>query len=88
MGKEFPLEPQKVAKVQTKYRRIVTESPAPGSVAILEKLRAAEARSMRGQPPVIWHRASGVNVYDPYGNMWLDFSSGAGFNCIATITQA
>jgi 4-aminobutyrate aminotransferase-like enzyme len=31
---------------------------------------------MRGQPPVIWHRASGVNVYDPYGNMWLDFSSG------------
>ena len=31
---------------------------------------------MRGQPPVIWDRAEGVNVYDAYGNMWLDFSSG------------
>ena len=76
MGKEFPLVPRKVAKVSTKYRRIVTDIPAPASVALLEKLRAEEARSMRGQPPVIWHRASGVNVYDPYGNMWLDFSSG------------
>ena len=31
---------------------------------------------MRGQPPVIWDRAERVNVYDAYGNMWLDFSSG------------
>lgn len=76
MGKEFPLTPKKVEKVDTKFRRIVTDIPAPASVPLLEKLRASEARSMRGQPPVIWHKASGVNVYDPYGNMWLDFSSG------------
>jgi 4-aminobutyrate aminotransferase-like enzyme len=31
---------------------------------------------MRGQPPVIWERAEGINVYDAYGNTWLDFSSG------------
>lgn len=76
MGKEFPLTPRKVAKVDTKYRRIVTDIPVPASVPLLEKLRANEARSMRGQPPVIWDRGLGVNVFDPYGNMWLDFSSG------------
>lgn len=31
---------------------------------------------MSGQPPVIWHKAEGVNVFDPYGNVWLDWSSG------------
>ncbi|MDD4888467.1 MAG: aspartate aminotransferase family protein [Phycisphaerae bacterium] len=76
MGKEFPLTPKKVAKVDTKFRRIVTDIPVPASVSLLEKLRANEARSMRGQPPVIWDHAKGVNVFDPYGNMWLDFSSG------------
>ena len=76
MGKEFPLTPKQVAKVETKYRRIVTDIPVPASVPLLEKLRANEARSMRGQPPVIWHKGAGVNIYDPYGNMWLDFSSG------------
>ncbi len=76
MGKEFPLTPKKVARIDSKFRRIVTDIPAPASVPLLEKLRANEARSMRGQPPVIWHKATGVNVFDPYGNMWLDFSCG------------
>jgi acetylornithine/succinyldiaminopimelate/putrescine aminotransferase len=31
---------------------------------------------MSGQPLVVWDRAEGVNVYDKWGNMWLDFSSG------------
>jgi 4-aminobutyrate aminotransferase / (S)-3-amino-2-methylpropionate transaminase / 5-aminovalerate transaminase len=31
---------------------------------------------MRGQPPVIWHRAEGFQVWDPYGNCWIDWSSG------------
>jgi 4-aminobutyrate aminotransferase-like enzyme len=31
---------------------------------------------MLGQPPVIWDRAEGFQVYDPYGNKWLDWSSG------------
>jgi len=31
---------------------------------------------MEGQPPVVWDRAEGCQVYDKYGNMWLDFSSG------------
>lgn len=69
-------EPRKVAHVETKYRRVVTEFPAPESLAVLEKLQKHELRAMAGQPPVIWDRAEGFQVYDPYGNMWLDWSSG------------
>ena len=42
---------------------------------VLEKLRQYEPRSMGGQPPVVWDRAEGIQVYDRWGNMWLDWSS-------------
>ncbi|MCM8808751.1 MAG: aspartate aminotransferase family protein [Candidatus Omnitrophica bacterium] len=76
MGKEFPLIPKKVKKVETKYRKIITDIPVPESIPVLEKLREYEPISMSGQPPIIWDKAIGINVYDKYGNMWLDFSSG------------
>ena len=76
MGKEFSIEPKEVAHVDTKYRRIQTKLPAPESVATLEALRNVEPISMRGQPPIVWDRAEDVQVYDKYGNMWLDWSSG------------
>ena len=75
-GKTFDLTPRDVPRVQTKYRRVVTKLPAPGSLPVLEKLRANEPVSMTGQPPVVWDRAEGVQVYDAHGNVWLDFSSG------------
>jgi 4-aminobutyrate aminotransferase-like enzyme len=31
---------------------------------------------MRGQPPIVWDRAEGFQVYDAYGNQWIDWSSG------------
>ncbi|HEY3319455.1 MAG TPA: aspartate aminotransferase family protein [Planctomycetota bacterium] len=74
--KEFPLIPEKVPPVETKYRRICTEIPVAASVPLLEKLRAMEPRSMGGQPPVIWDGGEGCIVRDAYGNRWLDFSSG------------
>jgi 4-aminobutyrate aminotransferase-like enzyme len=39
-------------------------------------MRAAEPRSMGGQPPIVWDHGEGACVSDPYGNTWLDFSSG------------
>lgn len=74
--KEFPLTPQDVPPVETKYRRIVTQIPHPESAAMLEKLRALEPRSMGGQPPVVWDHGDGFTVGDAHGNTWLDFSSG------------
>lgn len=76
MGKEFSIAPRAVARVETDYRRIVTPLPHPDSVATLERLRRHEPQSMRGQPPVVWHRAEDIFVFDPYGNRWLDWSSG------------
>lgn len=31
---------------------------------------------MQGQAPMVWDKAEGFNVYDPWGNKWLDWSSG------------
>ena len=76
MGKEFSITPRAVARVETKYRRIVTALPHPDSVPTLEKLRQFEPQSMRGQPPLVWDRAEDMFVYDKYGNRWLDWSSG------------
>lgn len=69
-------QPCPVQRVETRYRRIMTSIPVPESLAVLEKLRKYEPEAMGGQPPVVWDRAEGVNVFDRWGNMWLDWSSG------------
>ncbi|MHB8901364.1 MAG: aspartate aminotransferase family protein [Thermoguttaceae bacterium] len=74
MGQD--LTPRKVDRVETKFRRIVTDIPVPESVPVLERLRSFEPRSMSGQPPVVWDHAEGFQVFDRWGNKWLDWSSG------------
>jgi len=71
----FTHKPQAVPHVKTKFRRIVTPLPVPESLPLLERLYAIESRSMHGQLPVIWDRAEGFQVFDAWGNCWLDFSS-------------
>jgi len=70
------LEPIEVPKVETRYRRIVTPLPVPESIPIFETLQRHEPRSMGTQVPIVWDRAEGFQVYDPYGNCWIDFTSG------------
>jgi 4-aminobutyrate aminotransferase / (S)-3-amino-2-methylpropionate transaminase / 5-aminovalerate transaminase len=74
--KEFPLRPEPVPPIETRYRRIRTAIPVPESIPLLEKLRELEPRSMGGQPPIVWHHGQGATISDRYGNTWLDFSSG------------
>jgi 4-aminobutyrate aminotransferase/diaminobutyrate-pyruvate transaminase/4-aminobutyrate aminotransferase/(S)-3-amino-2-methylpropionate transaminase len=76
MAREFSLTPKRVPRVETQFRRIVTELPAPQSVPILERLYKYEPVAMRGQPPIVWDHAEGFQVYDAYGNQWIDWSSG------------
>jgi len=73
---EYPLEPIPVKFIETKNRRICTQIPVPESISILKQLQEVEPRSMRGQPLVVWDHAEGVNIYDKWGNKWLDLSSG------------
>ena len=62
--------------IDTPLRRIVTEVPVPASLPTLEKLHRFEPVAMRGQPPIVWDRAEGFQVWDAYGNRWIDWSSG------------
>jgi 4-aminobutyrate aminotransferase-like enzyme len=70
--KVVPTEP-----VDTQFRCIKTSIPAPESIPEIERLRATEPQSMTGLAPIIWHRATGFQVEDPYGNRWIDLTSGA-----------
>ena len=74
-GLGFSHTPKEVKKINTKYRTIVTKIPVPESIPILEKVYETESHSMHGQLPIIWDSAQGVQVYDSWGNKWLDFSS-------------
>lgn len=76
MAEEVFPSPRAVPHVDTAYRRICTEFPVPESLPILRKLASHELRAMAGQAPVIWDRAEGFQVYDAWGNKWLDWSSG------------
>jgi 4-aminobutyrate aminotransferase / (S)-3-amino-2-methylpropionate transaminase / 5-aminovalerate transaminase len=70
------LEPRTVPEIRTKFRRIITDLPAPASLPILTRLKQNEPRAMFCQPPVLWDRAKDFQVYDAFGNMWLDWTSG------------
>ena len=74
-GLGFSHEPKIVAKVSTAYRTIATAIPVPESIPILNRLYETESHSMHGQLPIIWDRAEGFQVFDAWGNKWLDFSS-------------
>lgn len=76
MGKEFDTTPRNVPAVSTRHRRIQTAIPHPDSLTTLDLLRRLEPVSMRGMPPIVWHHAEDVSVFDNYGNQWLDWSSG------------
>jgi len=73
---KYNLTPVEVPKIKTKYRCIKTKLPVPESLSIFNDLSESEPQSMMGQPPVIWDRAEGFQVYDKWGNVWIDWSSG------------
>jgi 4-aminobutyrate aminotransferase-like enzyme len=73
---EYILEPADVPKFETRFRKICTPIPALESIPILKRLKDIEIRSMQLQPPIIWSKARDINVFDRYGNKFIDWSSG------------
>ena len=63
-------------KINTQYRKIVREIPVPESMEVLNVLRQYEPKGLGERLPVVWDKAEGFQVYDKYGNMWLDWTSG------------
>jgi 4-aminobutyrate aminotransferase/(S)-3-amino-2-methylpropionate transaminase len=76
MVRLFDLTPHPVPPIETRLRRVVTKLPVPESLPILEALHRHEPLSMQGQPPIVWDRAEGFQVFDAWGNCWIDWSSG------------
>lgn len=71
----FNFEPKKVKKINSKYRNINTLIPAPGTKEVFDRLERVESRSMHGQLPIIWNKASDFSVFDIADNRWIDFTS-------------
>ena len=61
---------------------VTTTPPGPASLALLERLRAAEAPAAhalgRGDLPPVWTSAQGALVWDADGNRYVDFCAGFG----------
>jgi 4-aminobutyrate aminotransferase-like enzyme len=71
----FSRIPKKILSVKTIHRSMQGSFPHPNSIDILNDLANFESRSMHGQMPVVWSSASDYQVFDPYGNIWIDFTS-------------
>ena len=72
----FHRKPKKVPAVHTKNRVICTDIPVPESMEIIERSLKNEPQSMNNQLYAIWDHAEGFNVFDKWGNKWIDMSSG------------
>ncbi len=72
---KFNLEPREVAKVETHNRCIRTKIPAPDSIKLIDELKKYESTNATEQLPIIWDKALNHQIYDPYGNIWIDFTS-------------
>ena len=70
------LYPEAVPVINTVYRQIKTKIPVPESIDVIRRIRELEPFSLSGQMPIIWENATGSSVCDPYGNKWIDFTSG------------
>ena len=62
-------------EIHTRFRRITSSIPHPDSIAVMKRLEETEPRSMSGFSEILWDRAEGFQVYDAYGNQWIDFTS-------------
>ena len=74
-GYSFSREPKVVPALETKFRKISTQIPAPGTKEIISRLEKTESRSMQGQFPIIWDKAEDFSVFDIAGNKFIDFTS-------------
>ena len=71
----YSLEPVEVPHIDTNYRTIKTKLPVPESLPDLRAVEEVGAAVDDGPAPIIWHKAEGFIVSDPWGNRWIDWSS-------------
>lgn len=77
LSSTFHLDPEETPTIETRYRKITTPLPAPGTIADLRRAASLFPRVNCYQPPIIWDSADGFTVRDRAGNQWIDFTSTA-----------
>ena len=73
----FLRKPEETQKIETRYRRIVTTIPACNTLDQMAASVDLFPQVNCYQPPILWDRAEGFQIYDSAGNRWIDFSSTA-----------
>src|SRR3989344_2780578 len=67
----------KVPVIKTKFRRIQTRIPVPESLVLLKEMKKYEVSDMyTHELPIFWDKTDDFQVYDKWGNKWIDFTSG------------
>ena len=61
--------------IETKYRRIVTAIPNPQDAEIIGQIAGLESEQSNRELPVVWDRADDFQIYDRWGNCWIDMTS-------------
>ncbi len=72
---KFNLDSRELDKIKTNHRCIKTELPVKESIKLLDQLKQYESTNAIEQLPVIWDKAINHQIFDPYGNIWIDFTS-------------
>lgn len=71
----FNLVPREVSIVDTDHRTIKTKIPVPESLSLLEEIKLYESSNALEQLPVVWDHAKNHQIFDEWGNAWIDFTS-------------
>ena len=71
----FNIEPRVVPIVDTHHRTIKTKIPVPESLCLLEEIKLYESSNALEQLPVVWDHAKNHQIFDEWGNAWIDFTS-------------
>lgn len=72
---KFNIVPRDVGIVSSNNRSIQTKIPVPESLPLLKKIKKYESSNAVEQLPVIWDHAKNHQIFDEWGNSWIDFTS-------------
>jgi 4-aminobutyrate aminotransferase/diaminobutyrate-pyruvate transaminase/4-aminobutyrate aminotransferase/(S)-3-amino-2-methylpropionate transaminase len=72
---KYDLVAEDTVKIKTKHREICTQIPHPDSIKLIEELRELESNSMHDQLPLLWNSAKDYQIFDGYGNCFIDLTS-------------
>ena len=75
MKVKYDLKSEDTIKIKTNHREICTQIPHPDSIKVIEELREVESNSMHDQLPLLWNSAKDYQIFDGYGNVFIDLTS-------------